>query len=87
LARGSLILGQPYVIRSAYYGACMDRLRPLSESDCYTRLYGQRDPTVTIVARSPRVPPWPTMAGDEVRDAFDDRLDARERAGLDAEAA
>ncbi len=65
----------------------MDRLRPLSESDCYTRLYGQRDPTVTIVSRNPRVSSRPTMAGDEVRDAFDERLDARERVGLDAEAA
>jgi hypothetical protein len=65
----------------------MDRLRPLSESDCYTRLYGQRDPTVTIVSRHPRVPSRPTMGGDEVRDAFDERLDARERVGFDAEAA
>jgi hypothetical protein len=65
----------------------MDRLRPLSESDCYVRLYGQRDPTVTIVSRSPRVPPWPAMTADELRDAFDERLDGRERVGLDAEAA
>jgi hypothetical protein len=64
----------------------MDRLRPLTESDCYTRLYGQRDPTVTVVSRAPRVP-RPTMTGDELRDAFDDRLDAREQPGFDAEAA
>jgi hypothetical protein len=62
----------------------MDRLRPLTESDCYTRLYGQRDRTVTIVSRATRSAPWPTMTGDELRDAFDDRLDAREP---DAEAA
>ena len=64
----------------------MDRLRPLSESDCYTRLYGHRDPTVTIVSRAARVSTWPTVTGDELRDAFDDRLDAREP-GIDAEAA
>jgi hypothetical protein len=90
LARGSLISGQPYVItcviRSGYYRARMDRLRPLSESDCYTRLYGQRDPTVTIVSRSARSAPWPSMTGDDIRDAFDDRLDAREP-GVEAEAA
>ena len=87
MARGSLIVGQPYVIRRAHYRACMDRLRPLTESECYTRLYGQRDPTVTIVSRVPRVPPWPTMTAKELLDAFDRRLDARERHGLDAEAA
>jgi len=56
----------------------MDRLRPLSESDCYTRLYGQRDPTVTIIARRPRTQPWRSVAGEELRQAFNDRLDARE---------
>ena len=56
----------------------MDRLRPLSESDCYTRLYGQRDPTVTIISRRPRTKPWRSVAGEELRQAFDDRLDARE---------
>jgi hypothetical protein len=93
LARGSLILGQHYVIRSAYYRASMDRLRPLSESDCYTRLYGQRDPTVTIVSRETRTPPWPTVSGEELREAFDERLDVSGRLdspgglGFDAEAA
>jgi hypothetical protein len=56
----------------------MDRLRPLSESDCYARLYGQRDSTVTIVARRPRTKPWVSVTGEELREAFDDRLDARE---------
>jgi hypothetical protein len=65
----------------------MERLRPLSETECYTRLYGQRDPTVTIVAREPRAAPWPEVTGDELRDAFDDRLEARDPLRLDAEAA
>jgi hypothetical protein len=56
----------------------MDRLRPLSESDCYARLYGQRDPTVTIVARQARLQPWPSVTGEELRSAFDDRLETRE---------
>ena len=56
----------------------MDRLRPLSESDCYARLYGQRDPTVTIVARRARSQPWPSVTGEELRSAFDDRLETRE---------
>jgi len=56
----------------------MDRLRSLTESDCYTRLYGQRDPTVTIVSREPRAQPWSSMTGEELRGAFDERLEARE---------
>jgi hypothetical protein len=66
----------------------MDRLRPLSETECYTRLYGQRDPTVTIVSRQARVEPWPSVSGEELRDAFDERLDARETVNpFEAEAA
>ncbi len=66
----------------------MERLRPLSETDCYTRLYGQRAPTVTIISREPRVQPWQAMTGEELRDAFDGRLEARDDLGpLDAEAA
>jgi hypothetical protein len=56
----------------------MDRLRPLSESDCYTRLYGQRDPTVTIISRRPRAQAWSPVTGEELREAFDERLAARE---------
>jgi hypothetical protein len=65
----------------------MERLRPLSEAECYTRLYGQRDPTVTIIWRGPRVSSGPTMSADELREAFDDRLDGRDGPRLDAEAA
>ena len=56
----------------------MDRLRTLSESDCYARLYGQRDPTVTIIARRPRTQAWGSVTGEELREAFDERLAARE---------
>jgi hypothetical protein len=66
----------------------MERLRPLSETDCYTRLYGQREPTVTIISREPRAQPWASLTGEELREAFDDRLDAREGPiPVDAEAA
>jgi hypothetical protein len=66
----------------------MERLRPLSETDCYTRLYGQREPTVTIISREARMEPWPSVTGEELRDAFDGRLEARDDLSpLDAEAA
>jgi hypothetical protein len=66
----------------------MDWLRSLTESDCYTRLYGQRYPTVTIVSRRPRTQPWPSMTGEELRGAFDERLEVREPVSpFEAEAA
>jgi hypothetical protein len=66
----------------------MDRLRPLSETECYTRLYGQRDPTVTVVSREPRAKAKPLLSGEALREAFDRRLDSREPlVPLDAEAA
>jgi hypothetical protein len=66
----------------------MERLRPLSESDCYVRLYGQREPTVTVVSRRPRVQPWPAVTGEELREAFGERLEGREAIGaMDSEAA
>ena len=65
----------------------MDRLRPLTETECYTRLYGQRDPTVTIVERRPREQPRPTVTAEELRAAFAERLDDRDGRGpLEAEA-
>ena len=62
----------------------MERLRPLTESECYTRLYGQRDPTVTIVSRQARDAPRPVVAGDELRETFGGLDDL---APVDAEAA
>jgi hypothetical protein len=65
----------------------MERLRPLTETECYTRLYGRREPTVTIVSREPRGNARPSVSGEELRGAFDERLDARDLSPLDAEAA
>ena len=66
----------------------MERLRPLSESECYTRLYGQREPTVTIISRRARPNPGPSMTGEELLKAFAERLDGRDDlASVDAEAA
>ena len=76
------------MLKRALYRCAMERLWPLSEADCYTRLYGQRDPTVTIVARESRVDPGPDLTGDEIREAFDARLETRQAFGsVDVEAA
>jgi hypothetical protein len=60
----------------------MERLRPLSEAECYARLYGQREPTVTLVEAEPRRVPWSSLTGEDLRRAFEERLDLRD--GLDA---
>ena len=54
------------------------RLRPLSESECYARCYGQRaDESVRVVrielTRRPQ-----RLSGEAVRRLFEERLDTRE---------
>jgi hypothetical protein len=62
------------------------RLRALSEAECRARLYGERDPTITIVRLEPRRPRYETtISGEELRRSLEERLD--ERLAADAEAA
>ena len=66
----------------------MTRLRPLSEAECYARLYGIDEPTVTVVRMEPRRPRLrDPLAGEELRRLFEDRLDAREPGAVGEEAA
>jgi hypothetical protein len=62
----------------------MPRLRPLSEAECYTRLYGDREATVSVIRdeRAPRsrrdaTPPNGGPLGEHLRREFERRLDAR----------
>jgi hypothetical protein len=65
-----------------------ERLRPLTERECYERLYGERSPLVTVLAAEQSPPPWPTVSAERVRQAFLERLEARDPlADFDAEAA
>ena len=54
-----------------------ERLRPLSERDCYERLYGERNPLVTVLRSEGLTPPWPVVSADRIRAAFLERLDLR----------
>jgi hypothetical protein len=54
----------------------MRRLRPLSETECYVRLYGGWDSTVRLVAAR-QEPPRLLPAGERIRRLFEERLDAR----------
>jgi hypothetical protein len=54
------------------------RLRSLSEGECYVRLYGGWDPTVTIVKLEPRRPRYAlNVSGEDLRRDFEARIEAR----------
>jgi hypothetical protein len=58
----------------------MQRLRTLSEAECYARCYGAGDDTVRIVRVIPRRSrfDYVRMSGEELRRLFELRLDLRE---------
>lgn len=64
-----------------------ERLRPLTEKECYSRLYGERNPLVTVIPSDTGLPPWPVVSADRLRQAFLDRLDLRDPADDVEEAA
>lgn len=54
------------------------RLRTLSETECYIRLYGGWDPTVTLVKVEPRRPRYEmAVSGEDLRRDFEARIEAR----------
>lgn len=58
----------------------MQRLRTLSEAECYARCYGWRgEDGVKVVSVEPRRERYETaVSGELLRSLFEDRLDARE---------
>lgn len=54
------------------------RLRSLSETECYVRLYGGWDSTVTLVKIEPRRPRYESsVSGENLRREFEARIEAR----------
>ena len=60
------------------------KLKALTEAECYERCFGTRDPNVRIVGRveirrepPPRIPVV-RMSGEDLRQLFEQRLDARD---------
>ena len=47
------------------------RLRPLSESECYTRLYGDRDSTVAVIRESDPDRPSGGLLGEQLLRLFE----------------
>jgi hypothetical protein len=55
------------------------RLRALDEAECYGRAYGERSPDVRTVKLEPRRPRYSLrVSGEDLRQRFQERLDARE---------
>jgi hypothetical protein len=55
-----------------------ERLRPLSERECYERLYGERNPLVTVLPAGTGPPHWPSLSAERMRQAFLERMDRRD---------
>ena len=57
----------------------VQRLRTLSEAECYARCYGGRsDEAVRVVKVAPRHADVRAASGELLRALFEDKLDARE---------
>ena len=52
----------------------MSRLRPLSESECYARLYGGRESTVAVIRESEPERPDGGLLGEQLRELFEERF-------------
>ena len=66
--------GPPHTVRF------VQRLRTLSEAECYARCYGGRgEDVVRVIAVEPRRPRYETsVSGELLRSLFEDKLDSRE---------
>jgi hypothetical protein len=66
--------GPPLTVRA------MQRLRTLSEAECYARCYGWRgEDGVKVIRAEPRRPRYETpVSGELLRTLFEDKLDSRE---------
>ena len=51
----------------------MTRLRPLSESECYTRLYGERESTVSVIRETESERPSGGLLGEQLVRLFEEQ--------------
>lgn len=54
----------------------MTRLRPLSESECYTRLYGDRESTVAVIRETEPERPSGGLLGEQLLRLFEQQQEA-----------
>ena len=62
----------------------MTRLRPLSESECYTRLYGERESTVSVIRENETESDRPSggLLGEQLVRLFEEQQLDDGRGGL-----
>lgn len=68
-------------VRTSAYRTAMQRLRPLSETECYLRCYGWAGSEESVkVLRAQDAPPpvAPSVTAERIRVAFEAMIDARE---------
>ena len=53
----------------------MTRLRPLNESECYARLYGDRETTVAVIRKVEAQRPSGGLLGEHLRKLLEEQLD------------
>ena len=58
----------------ASYVPGVTRLRPLSESECYTRLYGDRESTVSVIRESEPDRPQGGLLGEQLVKLFEEGM-------------
>ena len=68
-------------VRSGSYVPGVTRLRPLSESECYTRLYGDRESTVSVIRESEPERPQGGLLGEQLVRLFEERRWTTARTG------
>jgi hypothetical protein len=67
-------------VRFRSYGSGMQRLRTLSEAECYARCYGERIGIKVTHAERRRPRFALDVSGEDLRELFEEKLDAREPA-------
>jgi hypothetical protein len=56
----------------------VSRLRPLNESECYARLYGDRESTVAVIRKAEPERPSGGLLGEQLRKLFEEQMDAED---------
>jgi hypothetical protein len=56
----------------------VSRLRPLNESECYARLYGDRESTVAVIRKAEPERPSGGLLGEQLRKLFKEQMDAED---------
>jgi hypothetical protein len=71
-------------VRSGSYVPGVSRLRPLNESECYARLYGDRESTVAVIRKAELERPSGGLLGEQLRKLISEQLDDDDQPEVEA---